>query len=279
MDIFTSRTTRKTEQATRKGKEKRKKRKKKKDRMEHHLKEKQKESSNSPISCVTPYQTTERVREKGKEKKKAAFIFAGVRVGRGGGTEGSKAAKASVAIRGLDGGKREMKTLRGQVTVSALSHLVFLLPFSCALRSVRRREGKEGFGISRSVDLRDCCLWGKEDTVSISFLFLFCQPNCNSPHGFFKPQNTAHPIPTDWRQNRMIPVFAACSAYGRYFSSQIWQSLAVPFTNYHPPNFRHSQTKPNSQGPQGKGRESWRSRPARAKKRAKKIKKGKRKKK
>ena len=148
MDIFTSRTTRKTEQATRKGKEKRKKRKKKKDRMEHHLKEKQKENSNSPISCVTPYQTTERVREKGKEKKKSSFyFFAGVRVGRGGGTEGSKAAKASVAIRGLDGGKREMKTLRGQVTVSALSHLVFLLPFSCAflcspLCSSKGREGR-----------------------------------------------------------------------------------------------------------------------------------------
>jgi len=80
VDIFTSRTARKTQQATRKGK----KGKEKKDRMEHHLKEKQKEKfefADLVCDAISNHRKSERKREGGK---KVAFIFSrGVRAEKG----------------------------------------------------------------------------------------------------------------------------------------------------------------------------------------------------
>jgi len=168
-----------------------------------------------------------------------------------------------------------MKTLRGQVTVSAPSHLAFLLPFSCVFRSLRRREGKEGFGISRSMDLCDCCLWGREGRYSVNFVpFSFFASQIPIHHAVTKPQNTAHPHSNrlEAKQNdtclcRLQCIGTSPRTYGNF--SQCHSQIITP------PNFRHSQTKPNSQGPHGErervGEAETRS--ARSKKRAKKIKK------
>lgn len=95
----------------------------------------------------------------------------------GGGTEGSKTAKASVAIRGLNGGKtRDENTSRSGYSIRSITSRFFASFFLCFLvLSALFVEGK-GRKVSGSVDLWIyvivVCGGGKEDTVSISFLFL-----------------------------------------------------------------------------------------------------------
>ena len=66
-----------------------------------------KKGSNTPISCVTPYQTTERVRGKGKKKKSSPHFFAGVRAGNGRGHRRQQSSKSQRSDSWAGWGKNE----------------------------------------------------------------------------------------------------------------------------------------------------------------------------